>query len=161
VTDFLDLANGCPRRTIATGDFLVLDGADPSALYVLVDGVLRIEKSGVPITTLTEPGACIGEMSLLLGVPATADVVATEPSVVAVIDDAPTLLESDPRVSLAMARMLAARLHVMTTYLADLKQQYSEQEDGLEMVDVVLGRLMRTSSARSELGSERDPDPEY
>ena len=30
---------------------------------------LRIEKAGVPITTVTEPGACVGEMSLLLGVP--------------------------------------------------------------------------------------------
>ena len=29
------------------------------------------------------------------------------------------------------------------------------------MVDVVLGSLMRGSGPRSELGSERDPDPEY
>jgi hypothetical protein len=68
--DFLDLANGCPRRTIAAGDLLVVDGADPTALYAFLDGALRIEKSGVVITTLTDAGACIGEMSLLLGVPA-------------------------------------------------------------------------------------------
>jgi hypothetical protein len=41
---------------------------------------LRVEKAGQLIATLTEPGACIGEMSLLLGVPATADVVASKPS---------------------------------------------------------------------------------
>ena len=29
------------------------------------------------------------------------------------------------------------------------------------MVDVVLGSLMRGAGTRSELGSERDPDPEY
>jgi CRP-like cAMP-binding protein len=128
---------------------------------VLVEGALRIEKAGTPITTVTAPGACVGEMSLLLDVPATADVVASKRSIVAVVDDAAALIESDPRFSLALAQLLAARLHVMTTYLADLKQQYSDHEAGLGMVDVVLGRLMRTPGTRSELGSDRDPDPEY
>jgi len=50
---------------------------------------------------------------------------------------------------------------VMTTYLADIKQQYGDHEGGLGMVDVVLGSLMRSSSTRSQLGSVRDPEPEY
>ena len=101
-------------------------------------------------------------MSLLLGVPATADVVASERSIVAVIDDAPAHAPVGSALSsLALARLLAVRLHAMTTYLADLKQQYSDHEGGLGMVDVVLGRLMRTPGTRSQLGSERDPDPEY
>ena len=98
---------------------------------------------------MTEPGACVGEMSLLLGVPATADVVASERSVVAVIDDAQAMLETEPRLPLALARLLAARLHVMTTYLADIKQQYADHEGGLGMVDVVLGSLMRSSGSRA------------
>jgi hypothetical protein len=49
----------------------------------------------------------------------------------------------------------------MTTYLADLKKQYADHEGGLGMVDVVLGSLMRGPGERSELRSERDPDPEY
>jgi CRP/FNR family transcriptional regulator, cyclic AMP receptor protein len=157
----LELAHDRPRRELRVDDALIVDGLPVPALYVLVEGALRIEKAGMPITTVTEPGACLGEMSLLLGLPATADVVASEQSVVAVIDDASMLLESDPRVSLALARLLAVRLHAMTTYLADLKQQYSDHEDGLGMVDVVLDRLMRTSGPRTQLGSERDPDPEY
>jgi CRP-like cAMP-binding protein len=159
--ELLALALDRPRRTVAVGETLIADGAPVPALYVLVAGALRIEKAGVAITTVSEPGACIGEMSLLLDVPATADVVATEPCVVAVIDDAAALLEAEPRVSLALARLLAVRLHAMTTYLADLKQQYADHEGGLGMVDVVLDRLMRAPGARSELGSERDPDPEY
>ena len=100
-------------------------------------------------------------MSLLLGVSATADVVAGERSLVAVIDNAHRLLDGEAGLSLALARLLAARLQVMTTYLADIKQQYSDHEGGLGMVDVVLGSLMRGSGTRTELGSERDPDPEY
>jgi hypothetical protein len=100
-------------------------------------------------------------MSLLLGIPATADVVASEPSVLAVIENAQAMLAQEAQLPLALARLLAARLHVMTTYLADIKRQYADHEGGLGMVDVVLGSLMRSSGTRSALGSERDPEPEY
>ena len=100
-------------------------------------------------------------MSLLLGVDATADVVAGTRSVVAVIDDAPSMLANDARLPLALAQLLATRLQVMTTYLADIKRQYGDHEGGLGMVDVVLGSLMQGAGTRSRLGSERDPDPEY
>ena len=98
-------------------------------------------------------------MSLLLGVPATADVVAGEPSVVAVIEDAGALLETRPGLPLALARLLAARLQVMTTYLVDLKQQYADHEGGLGMVDVVLGSLMQGSgdAQRARLGARSRP----
>ena len=79
----------------------------------------------------------------------------------AVIDDAPTMLETEATLPLALARLLAERLQVMTTYLVDIKEQYADHEGGLGMVDVVLGSLMRGAGARSELGSERDPEPEY
>ena len=159
--DLLTLAQDAARRTFAPGEVLLADGQPVPALYVLLEGGLRVEKAGVAITTVTEPGACVGEMSLLLGVPATADVVAQDESVVAVIDDAAARLESDPRVARALAQLLARRLHAMTTYLADLKQQYADHDGGLGMVDVVLESLMRSSGSRTQLGSERDPDPEY
>jgi len=160
VEELLGLAHDLPRRSLEPGAALVVDGEPVRALYVLVEGSLRVEKAGVVIATVTQPGACVGEMSLLLGIPATADVIASEASVVAAIDNAPTMLETEPLLPLALARLLAARLHVMTTYLGDLKQQYSDHEGGLGMVDVVLDSLMRNPRARSTLGSERDPDPE-
>ena len=161
VDDLLSLAQGHPRRTLEAGEALLADGEPVGALFVLLEGELRIEKVGVPVAIVGEPGACIGEMSLLLGVPATADVVASERSVLAVIENADALLDAEPRLPLALARLLAERLQVMTTYLVDIKQQYADHEGGLGMVDVVLGSLMRRSGTRSQLGSERDPDPEY
>jgi CRP/FNR family cyclic AMP-dependent transcriptional regulator len=159
--ELLDFATALPRRVLAPGERLVADGDVSDVLYVLVDGALRIDKAGVAITTVAEPGACIGEMSLLLDVPATTDVVAVEASVVAVADDARRRIDEEPGLSLALARMLASRLHLMTTYLADLKQQYAEHEGGLGMVDTVLGSLMRSPATRPRLASERDPHPEY
>jgi CRP/FNR family cyclic AMP-dependent transcriptional regulator len=161
VEELLSLANGFPRRSLAPGEVLIIDGEPVAALYVLLEGRLHIEKAGVPIATVTEPGACVGEMSLLLGVPATADVVASERAVLSVIDSAHAMLESEARLPLALARLLAERLQMMTTYLADIRQQYADHEGGLGMVDVVLASLMQRAGARSELGSERDPDPEY
>jgi CRP/FNR family transcriptional regulator, cyclic AMP receptor protein len=157
----LALAQGFPRRDLEPGDVLLADGGPLRALYVLVDGSLRIEKGGVAIATVSEPGACVGEMSLLLGIPPTADVIARERTTVAVIDDAPSMLDADGGLTVELARLLAGRLQVMTTYLADLKHQYADHEGGLGMVDVVLDSLMRNSGPRSELRSERDPDPEY
>jgi CRP-like cAMP-binding protein len=159
--ELLALAEGLPRRELAPGERLLGDGDVADVLYVLLEGALRIEKAGVAITTVAGPGVCIGEMSLLLGVPATTDVVALEPSVVAVVDDARRRIDNDPGLSLVLAQMLASRLHVMTTYLADLKQQYAEHEGGLGMVDTVLGSLMRSPATRRTLVSERDPNPEY
>jgi CRP/FNR family transcriptional regulator, cyclic AMP receptor protein len=161
VDDLLSLASGFPHRSLEPGDVLITDGEAVGALFVLLEGALRVEKGGVAITTVTQPGVCVGEMSLLLDVAATADVVASERSVLAVIDDARGMLEAEARLPLALARLLATRLQVMTTYLADIKQQYADHEGGLGMVDVVLGSLMRGSGTRSRLGSERDPDPEY
>jgi len=158
--ELLLLSEDLPRREVAAGERLVTDGDVVDVLYILLDGSLAIEKAGVSITTIAGAGACVGEMSLLLNVPATADVVALEPSVVAVADDARRRIDADPTLSLALARMLASRLHVMTTYLADLKQQYGDHEGGLGMVDTVLANLMRTNETRTTLGSARDPHPE-
>jgi len=159
--ELLTLAHGYPQRSVAPGAVVLADGETAGTLFVLLSGGLRVEKAGQLIATVTDPGACVGEMSLLLGIPATADVIANEPSVLAVIENANTMLEHEAGLPLALARLLASRLHVMTTYLADIKQQYADHEGGLGMVDVVLGSLMRSSGSRTTLGSERDPEPEY
>jgi CRP-like cAMP-binding protein len=94
--ELLSLARDVPRRSVEAGEVLLTDGAVVHALYVLLEGALKIEKNGVPIATVTEPGACVGEMSLLLGVAATADVVASERSQLAVIENAEDPFSSDP-----------------------------------------------------------------
>jgi CRP/FNR family cyclic AMP-dependent transcriptional regulator len=159
--ELLTFAQSFPRRELVAGEALLVDGEPVDALYVLLEGRLRIEKAGVQVAVIGEPGACVGEMSLLLEITATADVTASEPSVVAVIEHAQPMLETEPGLALALARLLAQRLQAMTTYLVDIKHQYADHEGGLGMVDVVLGSLLQSGGTRSELASERDPEPEY
>jgi CRP-like cAMP-binding protein len=161
VSSLLEVVTGLPRRALQPGDTLIVEGTVHSAMYVLVDGTMRVEKDGVAITEIRDAGACIGEISLLLDVPATANVVAATPAVVAVIEDARTMLGDDSRIGIALARVLAGRVQRMTTYLADLKRQYAEHDGGLGMIDVVLQELAHTSASGTELRSERDPYPEY
>lgn len=156
----LALAKGSPRRSLERGEVLLVDGEPSDVLYVLLDGALRIEKAGALVVIVAEPGACVGEMSLLLGIPATADVTAGEDSVVAVVEDANAKLEEEDGLTLSLARLLAGRLQVMTSYLADLKNQYADHEGGLGMVDTVLGTLMRSPGPRTVLRSARDPEPD-
>lgn len=157
----LALADGLPRRALQRGEVLLVDGEPVSALYVLLSGALRIEKGGSLVAVVAERGTCVGEMSLLLDIPATADVVAEDDAVVAVVDDARALLDDEGSLTLALARLLAGRLQVMTSYLADLKHQYADHDGGLSMVDTVLGSLLRSPGPRTVLRSERDPEPEY
>jgi CRP/FNR family transcriptional regulator, cyclic AMP receptor protein len=159
--ELLALAADASRRTLVAGEQLVVDGEPAGPLFVLITGTLQVRKSGVTVAVVTDPGACVREMSLLLGTPATADVVAVEDTTVAVLDDAAALLDREPDLALALARLLARRLQSMTTYLVDLKQQYADHQGGLGMVDVVLGNLMQGAGRGTELRSARDPDPEF
>jgi CRP-like cAMP-binding protein len=159
--ELLDLAHGRPHRAVAAGEAIVREGDAASDLYVLLDGSLRVEKGGTLVATVTTPGACIGEMALLLGGRASATVVASTDAVAAVVADAPTLVADDPQLALGLARLLAGRLQVMTSYLADLKLQYADHDGGLGMIDTVLGSLLESGGSRTTLASERDPDPEY
>ena len=52
---FLDLADGLPRRSIAAGETLLSEGDVSVALFILLDGALRVEKDGVPITAIVRP----------------------------------------------------------------------------------------------------------
>jgi CRP-like cAMP-binding protein len=158
---FVDLARDYPRRSLSPEEALIRDGDEGGNLFILLDGSLRIEKDGVPVAMIAERGVCVGEMSVLLDVQSTADVIAAETTTVACVERARDLVAGHPELALALARLLAARVQRMTTYLVDLQHQYADHEGGLGMVNVVLGSLTHTTSERTQLGSERDPEPEY
>jgi len=130
-----------PQFELASGQALVEEGQRTNRLYVLAEGVAEVLKGDVVISSVADPGSLFGEMSALLGSPHSATVRAVAPCRFYVVDDAQAFLAS-PDILLAVSRLLAKRLQMVTTYLVDLQHQFSEHEDHLGMVDEVLDSLL-------------------
>lgn len=160
MSEILELTAGLPELTLAPGEVLVAEGGAAGPLWVLLSGSLRVLVGGAEVNAVTHPGAVIGEVSLLLGRPFTATVEAVEPCVLRHAVDGLALLDGDARIARIVAVGLAERLAFVTTYLADLKNQYGDAP-GLAMVGDVLRRLEQRTAPRARPGSLRDPDPEY
>jgi CRP-like cAMP-binding protein len=66
---------------VPPGMTFIRDGEPNDSLWVIVSGTARVASGGAPVAEL-QPGSAVGEMSLVSGAPAGADVVALEPLVV-------------------------------------------------------------------------------
>jgi CRP-like cAMP-binding protein len=158
--DILSLAAHLPEIELGPGEAVVREGGAAGSVWVLISGALQVFKGEIAVTSITQPGAVVGEMSVLLGTEHGATVVATEPSRLRFAADGRTQLLGDPEVTKLIAIGLAERLNFVTSYLADLKYQYGD-EPGLAMVSEVLGQLAQRQAPAARPGSVRDPDPEY
>jgi CRP/FNR family cyclic AMP-dependent transcriptional regulator len=157
--DILEYCIGGLRRNIPAGTEVLHEGTRTGHLYVLIEGRLEVIKGETVIATMTEPGAVAGEMSVLLDLPHTATVRAAQDSVVYEIDDAASFLRQQPAMALIVARMLAQRLNVATTYLADLKRQYGGHGNHLAMVGDILQSMINLPPTQVSPGSDRQSDP--
>ena len=156
----LALSTHLPEIEVAAGETLVEQGGSTGSIWVLVAGSLQVLKGDVPVNVITRPGAVVGEMSVLLGTRSGASVVAMETSRLRHAADGKALLLDDPEVTRLLAVGLAERLNFVTSYLADLKEQYGDAP-GLSMVPDLLTRLTEPRSSAAHPGSARDPEPEY
>lgn len=154
----LGLVQDKPLRTLAAGDPLFTDD-DPGALVaVLVSGALEVVAGGAVLNRMDVPGAFVGEIGALLGVARTAVVVAAGPTQVRLIGDPEAFFHDHPELGLELARQLAGRLHRLTAYLADVREQYADRDDHLGFVDSVLVRIASRPAVQVQPGSVRSPD---
>src|SRR5207244_150648 len=143
--DILEYCIGGLKRSVAAGSEVLHEGGRTGHLYVLIEGRLEVIKGDAVVATITEPGAVLGEMSVLLDKPHTATVRAAAQSVIYEINDAASFLRQQPAVAILIARMLAQRLNVANTYLADLKRQYGGHGNHLAMVGDILQSMINLS----------------
>jgi CRP-like cAMP-binding protein len=155
----LDYCSGGTQRQIAAGTLIVTEGGTTGHLYVLMEGKLEVTKGDTVVATIVEPGAVLGEMSVLLEQPHTATVRACSDAVIYEFEDAASFLRLQPGIALLIARMLAQRLNVANTYLADLKRQYAGHGNHLAMVGEVLQSMINLPPQQVEPGSDRQSDP--
>jgi CRP/FNR family transcriptional regulator, cyclic AMP receptor protein len=155
----LDYCIGGIQRDVSAGTLVIHEGDTTGHLYVLIEGRLEVIKGDTVVASITEPGAMLGEMSLLLDQPHTATVRAASDSTIYEISDAASFLREQPEVALLIARLLAQRLNVANTYLADLKRQYAGHGNHLAMVGDVLQNMINLSPTQVSPGSDRQSDP--
>jgi CRP-like cAMP-binding protein len=133
MASILALVTGQPRRELARGETLIEAGEAGGELYVLERGRLVVERDGVTLATITEPGALIGEMSVLLGVDHSATVRAEAATTLRVIADAIPFLERTPLMALHVATLACERLDRTSALLVELRKETEgkAEEQGL------------------------------
>lgn len=129
-------------RHLDRGAVLFQQGDEGSALYAVVEGLVRIsiaDRAGKEyILGLMEAGDVFGEIALLDGLPRTASATATEATVLLVIDRAEflTVVERQPRIARHLIELLCERLRSNTTRLgefafSDLRSRLARTIDSL------------------------------
>jgi CRP-like cAMP-binding protein len=141
------------------GTTFIHEGDITGHLFVLIEGRLEVVKGDTVVASIAEPGAVVGEMSVLLDQPHTATVRAAADSTIYEFDDAASFLNKQPAVALLIAQLLAQRLNVATTYLADIMHQYAGHGDHLAMVGEILQCMINLPPITVSPGSDRQSDP--
>lgn len=132
MSSLLALTRAQSLRKLTAGETLIETGEAGGDMYVLEAGRLSVMRDGVEIATIAEPGALIGEMSVLLGIDHSATVRALVPTQVRVIDNALDFLERTPLVALHVATLACARLDATSALLAELKKEHAgKAEQGM------------------------------
>ncbi|GAM98595.1 hypothetical protein U91I_02230 [alpha proteobacterium U9-1i] len=134
------------------------EGQSTGRLYVLIDGAVEVLKGEFQINLVADPGAIFGDMSALLGIPHMATVRAATLCGAHVIEAGDAFLQNNKEIAYQLAKLLAQRLHGVTTYLADLKRQFEDRDDHLGMVDDILETLVHEQRREFTPGSDREPD---
>jgi CRP/FNR family transcriptional regulator, cyclic AMP receptor protein len=155
----LDYCTGGTERKVSAGTLVLHEGGKTGHLFVLIEGRVEVVKGDSVVAVLAEPGAMFGEMSVLLDQPHTATVRAASDSVIYEFNDAASFLRDQPAVALLIAQLLAQRLNVATTYLADLMHQYAGHGTHLAMVGEVLQSMINLPPTQVSPGSDRQSDP--
>ena len=114
---FRCIFSGCSYTVVPAGTTLIFEGEQADKAYVIERGELQIFKtdangSAVAIATLG-PGEWVGEMSLLLGLPRTASVIATKDSQLRSVtaENFSHVIEEHPEETARLLRQISQRLY--------------------------------------------------
>ena len=66
MSNMMKLCGHLPEVEFAAGEAVVREGGKSGSIWVLVSGALQARKGTVVVNTVTEPGATVGEISVLL-----------------------------------------------------------------------------------------------
>ncbi len=108
---------------------LLGEGESTGLLYILIEGEVKILKGDFPVSTVSEPGAMFGEMSISLDTPAT--VKAHTACRIAIIERKSDFLQSNIEIAYQLSRHMEKRVHGSANYLVDVSRKLSEVNEAL------------------------------
>ena len=121
MSKLLELVGDVPEIHFATGEVVIEEGVPFGDLYLLKEGEVEVIRDQLSIGRISKKGSVLGEISVLLGEPATAKVVALTSCAFAVVKDAASVIADSNEITLEIARNLAHRLSWMTrTYVEQI-----------------------------------------
>lgn len=112
-------------RSLAPGEVLFHEGDSGSSVYACRSGALKIAVTTPGgrdvVLGLIGPGTVVGEFAAIDGLPRSATVTATEPTVVAIAtrDEFLDVLERHPHLAIRLLRSMSNRLRSLTVDLAE------------------------------------------
>lgn len=141
-SEVLQLAMSFPSRTARPGEIIIQEEGRSPELLILEEGTVEVRREGNLVAVVEDPGSTLGEISMLLDSPSTADVVARGEVRLRVVADPEALFSEHPELSLFVARELAARLAQVTSFLAELKEEVGDADGQMGLVPQVVSELL-------------------
>ncbi len=157
--DLKDLAQKAIERSYAAGEALVRRGETGDALFLIVDGAVKIVSENAQgeelVLNQCGPGETIGEMSLLDQSPRSASVVALAPTRALELSRTAftETLNQRPELSLLLIRSISSRLRFATTYIEkaiDWSQHIARGDYSQTMADLETDQSSETRKAADE-----------
>ncbi|MCD6507010.1 SpoIIE family protein phosphatase [Candidatus Poribacteria bacterium] len=131
------------------GDVLIEQGDPGDALYLVIEGSVRILRDGVEITQ-RGAGECIGEMALIDNAPRSASVVAAEPmrAIRITRDDFWRMIEEYPSVARRLLRLLTSRIRQDTLRQMEVLQEKAKREQDLKRAAEIQKNMLPSGELR-------------
>ena len=129
MSNLLEICSELPIRNVAKGETVLhQDGKDGEILF-LKNGTVEIRVGDSPVTTVSNPGAVLGEIAVLLDRGHSATVVAMKDCEFYVMSDAAEKLPEHPEINREISRSLARRLARASESVAELTRQVEFEND--------------------------------
>ena len=153
----LSYCGSLPNVRFDVGEVILSEGSKTGIIYILKEGEAEVIKRDIHVSRIDEPGSIIGELSVLLDIPHMATVRAVKPTQLYKVEDPTSFLQSHTEICYHLAHLLAQRLHSVSNYLVDVKEQYKDSDDHFGMIDEILETLVHQQGDEPTPGSDRDP----
>ena len=129
MSNSLDHCTDLPTRSYSQGDTILKEGSKSGEILFLKSGSIEIRVDDSPITTISSPGAMLGEVAVLLNRGHSASAIALKDSEFYVLDDAEKALANHPEINKEISRALARRLVRTSESIAELTKQVEFDND--------------------------------